>query len=70
MLVGRTGVPRRKKNKIGPAVEVFGVPEVSMRAPKVGKLGIQVDKMCQKDAKRRGEHFDSLLLHTSLLQNT
>lgn len=52
--VGRTGVSRRKQNKMGSAVQVFGVLEVSMRAPRVGKLGLQGDRMCQRDAKRRG----------------
>lgn len=50
---------------MGPTAEVFGVPEVSMRAPGVGKLGLEGDEMCQRDAKRKGGSIP--IAYTSVL---
>lgn len=44
----------RRQNKMGPAMEVFGVLQGSMRAPSMGKLQTGDDKGVRMQ-KERGE---------------
>lgn len=54
MEVGSTEAPRRKQRKMGPAAEVFGGARGQHEGTQSWKRGQECDKMCQKNAKRKG----------------